>query len=84
MDISLPADALIVVGLILDAVGIYLLFWHAPEKYPDPQSTAFFKLEDDSRERWLEKQATRRKISGFSVGIIILGFFLQCIAVVLW
>ena len=32
-------DLLTVVGITLDAVGIALLFWYAPEKYPDPQTT---------------------------------------------
>ena len=77
-------DFLIVVGLTLDAVGIVLLFWHAPEKYPDPQSTAFFAIEDESRDEWRKRQWKRRLIARFSVSIIVVGFALQAVAVIFW
>ena len=82
MNLTIPADLLSAIGLILDAVGIILLFWFAPEKYPDPQSTAFFAIEDDSRERWRNNQRRRTFISRGSVIMIVTGFGLQLIAVV--
>lgn len=77
-------DLLTVVGLTLDAVGIVLLFWYSPEKYPDPQSTASFAIEDGSRDEWRKKQPKRKSIARFSVTIIVIGFALQAIAVVFW
>ena len=39
MQLTIPADIWIAVGLLLDIVGIFLLFFVVPEKYPDPQSS---------------------------------------------
>ena len=77
-------ELLTVIGLTMDAVGIVLLFLYAPEKFPDPQSTAFFAIEDNSRERWRAAQPRRRKIAVASVCIIVVGFALQAIAVIFW
>lgn len=83
LSINTP-DILIVSGLIMDAVGIVLLFCFAPEKFPDPQTKAFFKIEDESRDEWGRGQSKRNRIAKFSVFIIVLGFMLQCIAVMFW
>ena len=53
-------DLLTVVGITLDAVGIVLLFWYAPEKYPDHQTLEFFAIEDDSGDEWRKKQQKRK------------------------
>lgn len=82
MNLTMPADLLTATGLILDAIGIIILFWSAPEKYPDPQSTAFFEIEDDSRERWRKNQRRRTFVSRGSVIMIVTGFGLQLVAVV--
>ena len=83
MDIS-PADMWAVTGLMLDAIGIVSLFLFAPEKFPDPQSTAFFAIEDGSRDKWRKKQKKRYKVAKLSVFIIVLGFIFQAIAIVFW
>ena len=75
------ADLVTVSGLAFDIVGIILLFWVAPEKHPDPQSTAFFAIEDDSRERWRHAQKRRSRLARISLALIVLGFFLQALAV---
>lgn len=80
---SLP-DWLATTGLILDAIGIVLLFRFAPEKYPDPQSTVFFALEDNSRIRWKKAQRLRKRIAHWSLTAIVIGFALQCVAIVFW
>lgn len=82
MTLAIPADLLTAIGLIMDAVGIILLFWFAPEKYPDPQSTVSFAIEGDSRERWKQNQRRRTFVSRGSVIIIVVGFGLQLVAVV--
>ena len=83
MQLTIPADILSAVGLMLDIIGIVSLFWFAPEKYPDPQSLAFFALEDsEERPRWERNQRRRRVISGVSIVVIVAGFVLQGIAVV--
>ena len=81
--ISYP-DMFTIAGLFLDAIGIVLLFYFAPEKFPNPQSTAFFKLEDGSDEKWKDQQPTREKIALLSLGMIVLGFGLQALAVIVW
>ena len=81
--VSVP-DMWSIAGLILDAIGIVLLFWNAPEKFPDPQTRAFFKIEDGSRDEWERKQVFRRRIAGISVGMIVVGFVFQGIAVTFW
>ena len=78
------ADILTVTGLILDAVGIVLLFRYAPEKFPDPQSTVFFAIKDDSRDEWKKQQSKRKNVANFSLCIIVVGFSLQAIAVIFW
>lgn len=52
LQLTMPADSITVIGLGLDILGIPLLFWFAPVEFPDPQSTAFFAVEGDSRDRW--------------------------------
>ena len=61
------ADLITVIGLVLDIVGIVLLFWVAPEKYPAPQSTVFFAIEGDSRERWRIAQERRKRPARISL-----------------
>ena len=75
------ADLVTVSGLAFDIVGIILLFWVAPEKYPDPQSTSFFRIEGDGRERWLHAQKRRAWLARISLALIVFGFFLQALAV---
>ena len=80
-------DILTVIGLTLDAVGIVLLFWYAPEKYPDPQYGSTFALEGEDkikRERWKADQPKRKKLANWSIGIIVAGFALQALAVIIW
>ena len=84
LQLTIPGDILTAVGLLLDAGGVFLLFWKAPEKVPDPQTKAFFKIADDARTRWVEDQQKRAGMAKISVGAIILGFILQFISVVLW
>ena len=78
------ADVLAVLGLILDALGIVLLFHYAPEKYPNPQFGVGFKVEDGSVERWKLEQPKRRHLAFSAVCIIVLGFFLQAVSVIVW
>lgn len=82
MQLMIPGDIFAAVGLALDAIGIVVLFLVAPEKYPDPQSLAFFAIEDDSRDRWRHMQRRRTIVSRISVVVIVVGFILQGIAVV--
>lgn len=77
---SMPPEGLTVIGLFLDIVGVVLLFYVAPEKFPDPQAGVSFALEGDDRKRreqWRKRQPTRRRLAAFSVVLIILGFGLQ-------
>ena len=78
------SDIFTVVGLSLDAIGIVLLFCFAPEKFPDPQSRSFFKLVDGYHDEWEKKQIVRKWVVGFGVGIMLLGFALQAVAVIFW
>ena len=74
------AENMTILGLALDIVGVVLLFWHAPEKFSDPQWSAFFAVEGESkrrREEWLRLQPRRRKIACFAVSLIVLGFVFQ-------
>ena len=67
-------------GLGLDIVGVVLLFCYSPEKFADPQWNAFFAVEGESKRRkeeWQRLQPRRRKIAGFAVILIVLGFTLQ-------
>ena len=78
-------DWLIVVGLVLDIVGIIGLFFFAPEKHPDPQAGAFFALQDKTiRPRWRDSQRLRARMARLCLGTIAVGFFLQAAAVVIY
>ena len=71
------------VGLVLDIVGVMLLFQFAPEKHPDPQTRAFFALEGEDavkREKWKRLQPVRVRMSKLSLVLIVTGFVLQLIA----
>ena len=82
MQLTIPADIWIAVGLLLDIVGIVLLFFVVPEKYPDPQSSAFFALEDKKlRPRWIKNQRRRRCAAIMGVVMISFGFVFQGVAV---
>ena len=84
LQLTIPGDILTAVGLLLDAVGVVFLFWYAPEKVPDPQSTMSFAIEGDPRTRWRKDQRKRKVVAQISVGAIVLGFALQFISVVLY
>ena len=74
------SEIITMIGLGFDIVGVVLLFWHAPEKFSDPQWSTFFAVEGESkrhREEWLRLQPRRRKIARFAVSLIVLGFALQ-------
>ena len=77
-------DWITVSGLALDVVGIALLFWIAPEKYPDPQSTAGFSITKEQREAWRKSHRRRGTCARASLVCIILGFTLQACAVILF
>lgn len=78
------SDIVIVSGLILDAVGIVLLFQFAPEKFPDPQHGVSFQLEGCERKKWERENRTRNRIAKWCLVMIVTGFALQAIAVVAW
>ena len=78
------ADWVTVTGLALDIMGIARLFWVAPEKYPDPQSTAGFAIPREQREAWRKTQRRRGTCARASLVCIILGFTLQAGAVILF
>ena len=68
------------IGLALDAIGVILLFFFAPERFADPQWSAFFKVEGESakrREHWKKMQPVRQIISRLAVAMIVMGFLLQ-------
>ena len=67
----------------LDIVGVLVLFRWAPEKFPDPQSTVSFALEDGSQGHWRAAQVVRAKVAHVGVGLIVLGFGLQLFAILL-
>ena len=77
----MPAEILATVGLALDIIGIVTLFVFAPEKYPNPQSAAFFALEGGEKEKWEVAQSKRRLLTWIAVKVIVTGFTLQAIAV---
>ena len=77
LQLTISGDILTAAGLLLDAVGVVFLFWYAPEKVPDPQSTVSFAIEGDARTRWREDQRKRKVVAKISVGAIVLGFALQ-------
>ena len=80
--ISSCAEVLTALGLILDILGISLLFLFAPEKFPDPQFGTFFQIEDDSRIKWENNQKRNKKIAIISVFLIIIGFVFQLLSVI--
>lgn len=85
MSVAFPGDLIAVVGLSLDVIGVVLLFWVAPEKYPDPQAGAFFAIEPpEIREQWRRNQKLRKWLAIASLMLIALGFVLQGVAIVLF
>ena len=83
MQLTMPADLLTSVGLLMDIVGIIGLFVFAPEKFQDPQAGVSFALEDrELRPRWRRNQRRRTIVACASVAAIASGFLLQLIAVV--
>lgn len=81
--ISIP-DVITVIGLLLDIGGIILLFWVAPEKYPDPQATAGFAIDREYRENWRKAQKRRGELARAGLLCIVIGFTLQACAVILF
>ena len=79
--ISIP-DLITVIGLLFDIGGIILLFWVAPEKYPDPQSTASFAIAREYHENWRKAQKRRGTLARVSLLCIVIGFILQACAVI--
>ena len=76
------AEYITITGLAFDIVGVLLLFLHSPEKYPDPQWSAFFKVEGEAarrREEWLKKRPARHRIAKLAVVLVIVGFTLQLV-----
>ena len=74
------SEIITMVGLAFDIVGVVLLFCHSPEKFADPQWSAFFAVEGESkrrREEWQRLQPRRRKIAVSAVVLIVLGFSFQ-------
>ena len=47
IQIAYPADIYGATGLVLDPIGIILLFVFVPEKFPDPQTKAFFRIDSN-------------------------------------
>ena len=79
------AEGFIIGGLAMDAVGIFLYFWFAPERHPDPQWSAFFAVEGEAavrREEWTKTKPRREKLSLISMGLIFLGFVGEVLHVV--
>ena len=77
------ADGLTVLGLVLDILGVVLLFAFAPEKFPDPQFKVSFAIKDGSRQRWRRTQRWRRCAALAGVSLLVTGFSLQAVAVFL-
>ena len=75
LQLTIPGDIFTAIGLLLDAVGVVFLFWYAPEKVPDPQSTVSFAIEGDARIRWRKDQQKRKVAANISVGAIVLDLF---------
>ena len=75
------ADLVTVIGLGLDVVGVALLFWVAPEKYPDPQFGVAFAIEGNARKKWQKAQKQRGWLAKASLVCIIVGFILQGVAI---
>ena len=70
-------QALTIIGLLLDIVGVIVLFWFAPEKHPHPQWSLAFQLNQADQNEWEAKDRRRRRIALASVVAIIVGFLLQ-------
>ena len=79
----LTADGVTFVGLVLDILGVVLLFRFAPEKFPDPQFQASFAVAKDVRARWRRAQRRRRRAALAGVSLLVTGFSLQAVAVFL-
>lgn len=73
----MASETITIIGLVCDIVGVVCLFCFAPEKFADPQTRAFFKVEEKLSEQWLKRQAIRRRMAILSLVLIILGFSLQ-------
>lgn len=71
------AEILTIVGLFFDIVGVFLLFCFAPEKDPNPQIRAGFRIADRIRNEWLKHQSRRHVVAWFSVILIVFGFGMQ-------
>lgn len=75
-----------IAGLILDLIGVTLLFCFSPEQFPDPQWNTSFAVEGESaiqRERWKRLQPIRRRLARCGFFSLALGFLLQLTAEVL-
>ena len=75
-----------ILGLVIDAVGVVMVFYFAPERYPDPQWSAFFALEGkgkEARKQWLKKQPKRGRIVVAGVALIVIGFGFQALGEIL-
>ena len=73
-------EALTMIGLMCDILGVSFLFLWAPEKFPDPQTGVSFALQGkdaEKRRHWRELQPTRQRRARHSVGLILVGFVLQ-------
>lgn len=81
--ICFSPSALAVTGLSLDVIGVVVLFIFSPEKFSDPQWSAFFALEGEDKKRredWLKKQPQRRRLAMAGAATIVFGFLLQLVA----
>lgn len=77
------SSVLTVTGLSLDVLGVIVLFVFSPEKFADPQASAFFALEGEDkkkREEWVKKQPRRRRLAIAGAVTIAVGFLLQLVA----
>ena len=84
LDRLTAAEIVTVVGLLMDAIGIALLFSYAPEKFPHPQTRAFFRIDEDRKLAFEAAQKRRSRIAGSALLMIFAGFVLQIVAVIFW
>ena len=85
LNVTIPGDLIAVSGLALDIIGIVLLFYCAPEKFPDPQTRTFFAIEpSEIRSRWRKHNRLRQWIATSSVLLIVGGFTVQAIAIIFY
>ena len=80
-------DMLAATGLLLDIVGILLRFWFDPAKHlPLPQVRAFFKAADEVTDLYLYNKVRkiRAGLDTLGISLIVVGFFLQILALVAW